>query len=58
MVELLLKHVAINETISEVEMKLDWSLRKGESKMKLLPAILGYLMLLLSGYKILKDIKK
>jgi dolichol-phosphate mannosyltransferase len=51
MVELLLKLVLIEAKISEVEMNLDWSGRRGKSKMKRLKAIGGYLRLLVTGLK-------
>jgi len=51
MVELLLKLALAEARISEVELHLDWENRKGRSKLRLLPAILGYLKLLLIGKK-------
>jgi dolichol-phosphate mannosyltransferase len=51
MVELLLKLVMIGARISEVEMSLDWSTRRGRSKMRLLKAMSGYLSLLRTGWK-------
>jgi dolichol-phosphate mannosyltransferase len=51
MVELLLKLVLIKATISEVEMQLDWSGRRGKSKMRVLPAVMGYMRLLRAGWK-------
>jgi dolichol-phosphate mannosyltransferase len=55
MVELLLKLVMINARISEVEMPLDWSGRKGKSKMRRLKAMKGYVSLLRSGWKWRRD---
>lgn len=46
MVEMTMKLVMIDATISEVAMKLDSSKRKGKSKMKIVKTILGYLALL------------
>jgi dolichol-phosphate mannosyltransferase len=46
MVELLVKLVEIKASISEVEMRVDWELRKGKSKMKIAKTILGYLLLI------------
>lgn len=46
MVELLLKLVLVQAKISEVEMRLDWSTRKGKSKMKICRALFGYMKLL------------
>jgi dolichol-phosphate mannosyltransferase len=43
MVELLKKIILLQYSISEVPMKLDTSLRKGKSKMKILRTIRGYL---------------
>lgn len=43
MIELLLKMIYLNFTISEVAMVLDSSLRKGKSKMKIMKTIIGYL---------------
>jgi dolichol-phosphate mannosyltransferase len=43
MVELLYKIVLVEATISEVEMKVDWSQREGKSKMRIINTALGYL---------------
>lgn len=51
MVELLQKLVIIQASISEVEMLLDWTQRKGKSKMKIFKAIRGYISLLISGFQ-------
>ena len=51
MVELLLKLVLVEARISEVEVELDWSGRRGKSKMKRLKAIAGYLRLLSVGWR-------
>ena len=45
MVEMVMKMAMLELTISEVAMRLDSSLRKGKSKMKILRTILGYLAL-------------
>jgi len=46
MVELLIKYVVLQLSVSEVAMKLDSSVRVGESKMKLGKTMVGYLSLL------------
>lgn len=46
MIELLVKLVRLKATISEVEMRLDWSKRVGKSKMKIVKTIIGYLKLI------------
>ena len=46
MVELLMKLIFLEASISEVPMVLNINLRKGRSKMKLLPTIMGYFSLL------------
>ena len=46
MVELLMKLVFVEASISEVPMVLNSDLRKGKSKMKKLPTIMGYFTLL------------
>jgi dolichol-phosphate mannosyltransferase len=48
MVELLSKLILIQSRISEVEMTVDWGLRKGKSKMKIWKTIRGYLWLIFS----------
>jgi dolichol-phosphate mannosyltransferase len=53
MVEWLMKMVDLHFRISEVEMRLDWSARKGKSKMKIWKTITGYLRLFLSRQKII-----
>ena len=45
MVEWLIKMVKIHLRISEVEMQLDWSMRKGKSKIKIFKTTLGYFRL-------------
>lgn len=45
MVEMLIKLALTDASISEVETKVDWSLRRGKSKMKMLRTIRGYLSL-------------
>lgn len=45
MVEMIMKMAMLNISISEVAMRLDSSLRKGKSKMKILRTIRGYLSL-------------
>ena len=50
MVELLLRLVLVNARISEVEMQLDWSTRRGKSKMQIFRAVLGYVKLLHAGW--------
>jgi dolichol-phosphate mannosyltransferase len=45
MVEMVMKMAMLRLTISEVAMRLDSSLRKGKSKMKILRTIVGYLAL-------------
>jgi len=45
MVEMVAKLIKIGATISEVELKLNWELRKGKSKMKTSKTIIGYLRL-------------
>jgi len=47
MVELVYKLIRVKASISEVEMKVDWSKRMGKSKMKLLKTASGYIGLLL-----------
>jgi len=47
MVELIFKLIQVRASISEVEMKVDWSKRKGESKMKVIKTASGYLGLFL-----------
>jgi len=42
MVELLFKLILVKATISEVEMKVDWSKRSGKSKMKVFRTTMGY----------------
>jgi len=51
MVELIYKLIQVRASISEVEMKVDWSKRKGESKMKLMKTTSGYLGLFLKKRK-------
>ncbi len=48
MVELLYKMALLRFSISEVEFKVDWSARRGKSKMKLLRTARGYLRVLSS----------
>lgn len=48
MVELLYKMVLLRFAISEVEFKVDWSRRRGKSKMKILRTIKGYLRTILA----------
>lgn len=43
MIELLYKLVLLEATISEVEFRLDWSVRQGKSKMKIVRTAIGYL---------------
>ena len=45
MVEMVMKMVMLRVSISEVAMRLDSSLRKGKSKMKIVRTIFGYLAL-------------
>ena len=45
MIELVAKIMHLKLGISEVPMEVDWSLRKGKSKMKILKTIFGYLRL-------------
>lgn len=44
-VELLTKSVYLKQSLSEVPLQLDWSLRKGKSKMKIVKTALGYFRL-------------
>ena len=46
MVELLMKLIFLEVSISEVPMVLNTDLRIGRSKMKILPTIMGYFALL------------
>ena len=51
MVELIYKLVQVKASISEVEMKVDWSKRKGKSKMKLMKTAVGYIGICLKKNK-------
>lgn len=53
MVELLAKSVHLKLSITEVPMSVDWSRRKGKSKMKIMRTIKGYFKLFLSAQKII-----
>ena len=54
MVEMLAKLINIKAKISEVEMKLDWDVRKGKTKMKIIKTTLGYLRLFSDRNQILR----
>lgn len=54
MVELLGKMVLMNVRMSEVEMRVDWSARKGASKMKVIKTAAGYLKLFLRWRALVK----
>jgi dolichol-phosphate mannosyltransferase len=45
MVELLAKITFLQQSVSEVPLRLDWSLRKGKSKMKVMKTMFGYFRL-------------
>jgi len=48
MVELLGKLVVMKASISEIETRVDWTLRKGKSKMRIVKTALGYFKLLMN----------
>lgn len=54
MVEMIAKLINIGATISEVELNLNWEIRKGDSKMKTSKTIFGYLKLFAIRNRILK----
>jgi len=54
MVELLAKLINIKARISEVEMSLDWAVRKGTTKMNIPKTALGYLRLFTNRNQILR----
>lgn len=54
MIEVLAKCTSLNLKISEVPMVVDWSKRKGKSKMKIVKTILSYFDLFLKAKKIVK----
>jgi dolichol-phosphate mannosyltransferase len=50
-VEALAKSIYLEQSISEVPLKLDWSLRKGKSKMKIFKTAFGYFRLFYSLHR-------
>jgi dolichol-phosphate mannosyltransferase len=55
MVELLMKIIAVDATISEVPIELDTANRAGKSKMKVIKTGLGYLSLWKDKYRWMSD---